>query len=570
MAGLNQWLTFANGIIWHQAVIIAVLAIGLFYTYWTKFSQFRSVTHGLLVVLGKYDKDSEPGAITHFQALSTALSATVGVGNIGGTALAIAIGGPGALFWMWAVGLLGMVLKTVEVTIALVYRKVEGQTVSGGAMWVIEQNLEHNPEQRDTYGKQLVYFFGKFVACLFCLTLLIATFTGGLFFQAWNASNVTQQFFGIPSTVVGLVLMTIVGSVILGGIQRIGLVASKIVPFMCGAYLLAGIYVVFIHINSVPEIIFLVFKSAFSTSQSQGAFLGGTMGAVFSIGMRQAFFSNEAGQGSSPIVHAATRTKEPAREGLVAGLEPFIDTIVVCTLTGMVILLTGVWNRDADFQMDSLPTITKEATEWRVEDTLLSSLKTQIGDDSVSILKSGDRLVATLNVIVENTPPSQIENLIPLNGVVVGGQTKSIQWQPFSGEGTPTFHNSGVFRVYDGASLTAFAFESTQPGLGMWLVTLATWLFGISTMISWSYYGEQGIRYLFADRFVTAYRLIFCVAIFLSCSGLVQSRSELTNLVNFGTGVMLWVNIPITLFFSRKAIATIHDYNIRMKQSKTN
>ena len=333
----NQSLAFLNSIIWHQyshrfAAAYRHTVFGL--------DSLLAIplveTHGIAVVFGRYDKHDDPGAISHFQALSAALSATVGVGNIGGTAIAISLGGPGALFWMWMVGLLGMGLKTMEVTISMIYRSTEQDgTIKGGPMWVVERGLKEKAPSLQA--------FGKIIGGLFCITLLIATFTGGLFFQAWNASNVTQQFFGIPAAIVGLILATIVGLVILGGIQRIGLVTSRIVPFMCGVYLLAGVYVIGMNIEQVPGLFASIFQSAFSPNEAKGAFVGGTIGGIFVRGMQQAFFSNEAGQGSSPIVHSAAKTDEPVREGIVAGLEPFIDTIIVCTMTGLVILLRAAF-----------------------------------------------------------------------------------------------------------------------------------------------------------------------------------------------------------------------------------
>lgn len=544
----NQTLDSLNSVIWHSWVILGLLLVGLLFTIWTRFAQFRSLTHGIAVVLGRYDKHDDPGAISHFQALSAALSATVGTGNIGGTALAIAIGGPGALFWMWMVGMLGMVLKTMEVTLSMIYRTTDGTSIQGGPMWVVDRGLKENAPW--------LLPAGKAIAATFCVTLLIATFTGGLFFQAWNASNVTQQFFGVPALLVGVILAVIVGLVILGGIQRIGSVASRIVPFMCGIYLLSGIYVVILNAAAVPDLIQLIFQSAFSTSQAQGAFLGGTMGAVFSIGMQQAFFSNEAGQGSSPIVHAAAKTDEPAREGIVAGLEPFIDTIVVCTLTGLVILLSGVWNRDVDYAFAQVPTIKRVDDTWQIDDTPVPT-RTE-GQWIV-----GNAVTCTVSVTNSVSHESILQS-VP-GTVVQGPNEQLIQWQPFESDGQPTMDSTGIYETYAGASLTALAFDRAQPGLGSWLVTLATWLFGISTMISWSYYGQQGVQYLFGARAITTYRILFCLAIVFSCSGIIQSQTELTHLANLGTGVMLWVNVPITLLFARRAIREYREYFARIK-----
>ncbi|MFT7632858.1 MAG: AGCS family alanine or glycine:cation symporter [Mariniblastus sp.] len=551
----NQALALVNGVIWHQYVIFGLLLIGILFTVWTRFTQFRSLTHGFAVVMGRYDKHDDPGSISHFQALSAALSATVGVGNIGGTAIAISMGGPGALFWMWIVGLLGMALKTMEVTVSMIYRSSEGGLMKGGPMWVVERGLKDKSAWLQP--------FGKLIGVMFCVTLLIATFTGGLFFQAWNASNVTEQFFGIPASVVGLILAVIVGLVILGGIERIGMVASRIVPFMCGVYLLAGIYVISLNVGQVPSMFAMIFQSAFSPSDAQGAFVGGTVGAVFARGMQQAFFSNEAGQGSSPIVHSAVKTDEPVREGIVAGLEPFIDTIVVCTLTGLVILLSGVWNREADFQQASLPAIELVDSQWQIADS-----EPPKRDDRE--WNAGEQVFCLVCVPGSTEQESTLQQVA--GTVFKQGESLAIEWQGLRSEFKPELKDAGVYELYAGASLTALAFDVAQPGLGRWLVTLATWLFGISTMISWSYYGEQGVRFLFGDRGVFPYRILFCLGIVVSCLGVVQSQTELTHLANMGTGVMLWVNIPITLLFASDAIRHYNDYFRRVKagEFKTN
>lgn len=543
----NETLAYLNGIIWHQNVIYVLLGVGVLFTLWTRFIQWRSLTHGVAVVLGRYDNHDDPGAISHFQALSAALSATVGVGNIGGTAIAISLGGPGALFWMWIVGLLGMALKSMEVTIAMIYRTTEDDgSVQGGPMWVVHRGLASKAPWMKPIGTAL--------GGLFCVTLLIATFTGGMFFQAWNACNVTEQFFGIPASIVGAILAVIVGLVILGGVKRIGVVTSRIVPFMCGIYLLAGIYVVALNVGNVPAMFALVFQSAFSTSEASGAFVGGTIGAVFARGMQQAFFSNEAGQGSSPIVHSAAKTDEPVREGLVAGLEPFIDTIVVCTLTGLVILLSGVWNRDAEYQQATLPEVRSIDGAWQVASSSMPPRST-------GSWQSGEQVFCLVDV-----PTATGEFVRQQNSGAVAEVDRELKivWQPMgsvtANSKSPSVVDKGIYRTYAGASLTALAFDQTQPGLGGWLVTLATWLFGISTMISWSYYGEQGVRYLLGDRGVIPYRILFCLGIFGSCLGLVQSQTELTYLANLGTGVMLWVNVPITLLFASDAIRHFNDY----------
>lgn len=552
----NQVLTAVNGVIWHSSVIFILLVVGILFTIWTKLGQWKSLSHGMRIIRGDFDSDQGQGTITHFQALSAALSATVGVGNIGGTALAISMGGPGALFWMWIVGILGMALKTVEVTVTMIFRKTSPDgSVQGGPMWVVANGLA---EVAPKYKR-----LGGMLAGLFCVTLLIATFTGGLFFQAWNAANITQQFFGVPTWVVGIVLMSIVGAVIIGGIKRIGSVAGRVVPLMCAIYLCAAVYAILINFSQLPVLIGDIFTSAFSASSAQGAFTGGTFGAIFSIGMQRAFFSSEAGQGSSPIAHSAVKTDTPVREGIVAGLEPFIDTIIVCTLTGLVILLSGVWSREPDLQWKVVPSIQSEEVDahggWKLSQSELPPRPDRQWMVSDQVFCLVDATEGKVSMTQQVTGSVNIVDGVPI-----------AEWQLIQSGVRPELRTEGLYIAYDGAALAAVAFDQAHDGLGKWLVTIATWLFGISTMIAWSYYGEQGVTFMFGQNAVKPYRVIFCLVIFISCVRLAQGRAELTNLSNLGTGVMLWVNIPITLIFASTAMKQYHQYFADLENQKPN
>ncbi|MDH5622001.1 MAG: amino acid carrier protein, partial [Gammaproteobacteria bacterium] len=336
MADFSALLATLNSVLWHEYVLYSIVATGIVFTIWSGFCQYQALTHGPSVLRGVYDDANDPGAINHFQALSAALSATVGLGNIGGVALAIALGGPGAVFWMWIIGLLGMAIKLIEVTLSMLYRNTDDpDNPHGGPMWVAHKVLA---------GKGWP-MLGRTVGVIFCVTLLTSTATGGNMFQAWNVGELTQEYFQVPSWMTGVVLAVMVGSVIIGGIKRIGKVTAMLVPLMVALYIGAGIYVLAQNVGAIPGLFILIFQSAFSPTEASGAFIGGTAASALMFGMKRAIFSNEAGQGSSPIAHSAAKTDEPAREGIVAGLEPFIDTIVVCTFTALIILSTGIWNR---------------------------------------------------------------------------------------------------------------------------------------------------------------------------------------------------------------------------------
>ena len=548
----NAFLTVMNNILWHNVVLFAILGLGLLLLVWTKFAPIVALTHGVAIVRGKFDEKDDPGAISHFQALSAALSATVGLGNIGGVALAISLGGPGAVFWMWVVGLAGMAIKTTEVTQSMLYRNTtDPDNPHGGPMFVISRGLaEMNPAWKS---------LGRWVGYVFCVTLMVSTVTGGNMFQAWNVGNVTALNFGVPSLLTGIILAIITGLVIIGGIKRIGAVAGRLVPFMCGLYLLASLYVLILNFSEIPGLFGLIIASAFSPVEAQGAFIGGTFGYAFLLGMRRALFSNEAGQGSAPIAHSAARTNEPVREGIVAGLEPFIDTIVVCTLTALVILASGAWNRAPETQFETPPEIVEVSPgEWAIESSEIDpDFDWQAGQNVFLILETGSQNEQTGTTLDQMT------------GVVVAsGIGFDVEWDSWTGTGTPTLLGPGIHLNYTGASLTSLAFDRVQPGLGRWLVTLASWLFAISTMISWSYYGEQGIVFMFGAKWVRTYKFIYCLLIIVAASGFITTDQQLDGLTGIGTGVMLFANIPIILLFSRRAMSEYHEYLRRLRSGE--
>ena len=536
-----------GGFLWNNYTLYAVVATGVVFTIWSGFSQYYALTHGFRVIKGDYDKDSDPGAISHFQALSTALSATVGLGNIGGVALAISLGGPGAVFWMWVVGFLGMAIKLSEVSLSMIHRNIdEADNPSGGPMWVVERNFANK--------SGLLKVLGKFIAGTFCVALIVNTITAGNMFQAWNVANLTEAYFGVPTIVTGLVLAIIVGSVIIGGIKRIGAVTSKLVPFMLIIYVLACIYVLALNFSSIPEMLSLIVTAAFSPMESSNAFLGGTAGSAFIFGMQRALFSNEAGQGSSAIAHSAAKTDEPIREGVVAGLEPFIDTIVVCTMSALVILVTGIWNRPAEVQLTEV-VIAQEGQTWSLDGSF---------EDKES-LKEGAKVFMIYSGS-ENTDSGNALNKV-YGTVMVENSTKSIEWDRIKSQKIPNT-DGAIYLDYVGANLTAAAFDEVSSGLGKWLVTLASWLFAISTMISWSYYGEKGVAFLMGEKAILTYKLSFCALAVLSTTGFIQTDRELNLFANLGTGLCIMANLPILWLFGYQAIRDYKVYIAKLKAGK--
>ena len=536
-----------GGFLWNNYTLYAVVATGIVFTIWSGFSQYYALTHGFKVIKGDYDNDDDPGAISHFQALSTALSATVGLGNIGGVALAISLGGPGAVFWMWVVGFLGMAIKLSEVSLSMIHRNIDqADNPSGGPMWVVERNFSGKTGP--------LKILGKLIAGTFCFALIVNTITAGNMFQAWNVANLTQAYFGVPTMATGTILALIVGAVIIGGIKRIGAVTSKLVPIMLLIYVMACIYVLAINFTAIPEMLKLIVSAAFSPMESSNAFLGGTAGSAFIFGMQRALFSNEAGQGSSAIAHSAAKTDEPIREGVVAGLEPFIDTIVVCTMSALVILVTGIWNRPAEVQLSEL-SINPSEQSWSINGVI---------NDAPS-LKNGDKVFMIYSGY-GNTESGN--NLHKVYGtVLVDGPKKSVEWNKISSDKRPET-NGEVYLDYVGANLTAAAFDKVSSGLGKWLVTLASWLFAISTMISWSYYGEKGVSFLLGEKAILSYKLSFCVLAIFSTTGFIQTDRELNLFANLGTGLCIMANLPILWLFGYQAIRDYKKYITKLKNGE--
>ena len=373
-------------------------------------------------------------------------------------------------------------------------------------------------------------------------------------FQAWNAAEIARAYFGVPGWLSGAVMALMVGAVILGGIQRIGRIAGLLVPIMCGVYVLAALFVIATNVEAVPAVFALIFTSAFTPAEAGGAFVGAGLGTAFIFGMKRALFSSESGLGSAPIAHSAVKTPEPVTEGVVAGLEPFIDTLVVCTMTALVILISGVWNRGPIAHFEEPPAIIEVAPGQWAPQTLAT---TDFGTD----LSAGDQVF----VIVADADGARSK----LFGNVTGaGDERDVSWRPIPSTTAPVVVEAGLFADYPGSTLTAKAFDSAQPGLGRWMVTITVWLFAISTMITWSYYGEQGIVYLIGSRWVMPYRLIWCLLIFVTCLGFIRTDAELDTVSTVALGFMLAINLPTMLILGSKAMNAYHDYFRRLKSGE--
>jgi AGCS family alanine or glycine:cation symporter len=340
---IKQWIDIIGGYVWGLPLIIILVGTGLYFTLRLKFIQVRGFSHSLGLITGKYDRAQDKGQITHFQALSAALSATIGTGNIAGVATAIATGGPGAVFWMWVTAFIGMSLKFSSCLLAIKYRVIDPDgSVRGGPMYYIEQGL-------GSKFKPLAIFFAACTA--------IATLGIGNMVQSNSVADALKGFFQFSSAgddlftfrlVVGIILAFMTSLVILGGIKRIGQVASRLVPLMTVAYVGGAIFILLANASQILPAFKLILTHAFTPIAATGGFLGSSVLLTLRMGVSRGIFSNESGLGTAPMIHAAAKTEEPVREGLVAMIGPFVDTIIICTMTALVIVISGLWKTDAN------------------------------------------------------------------------------------------------------------------------------------------------------------------------------------------------------------------------------
>ncbi|HEX7016165.1 MAG TPA: amino acid carrier protein, partial [Cyclobacteriaceae bacterium] len=341
MQRLNEILSLIDSYIGQSNwFVFLLLGTGLFFTLYLKFPQVRFFRHALRIVRGKYDKDSDLGDTSHFQSLATALSGTVGTGNIAGVAYAVHLGGPAALFWMAVTAFLGMTTKFVEVTLSHKYREVDAKGhIAGGPMYYMKNALNL-----------------KWLAVIFSIATVLSSFGTGNLPQINSIANSMYATFRIDHMITGGVLAVILGFVVLGGIRRIAAVTEKLVPFMALFYFVGALLVIAYNAENIVPSVAAMFGDVLSGSAATGGFLGATIAFAFNRGVNRGLFSNEAGQGSAPIAHAAAKAHEPVSEGMVAILEPFIDTIIICMLTGLVVLTSGAWQEkyQNDFQVADL------------------------------------------------------------------------------------------------------------------------------------------------------------------------------------------------------------------------
>ncbi|MFO8099715.1 MAG: sodium:alanine symporter family protein [Salinibacter sp.] len=537
-------------------VVLLLLGAGLYLTMRLGFVQFRRLWHGFAVTSGKYDDPDEPGDIPHFQALTTALSATVGIGNIAGVALAIHYGGPGALLWMWVTAVLGMATKFSEVTLAQFYRDETLAdeedtpswlgTVSGGPMYYIEKGLGSN---------------WTWMAVLSAGLLGITSFLTGNANQANTVTDTMEAYSGlvgldpfVMSVVVAVIVAGLVGVVIIGGVSRIGRVTGIVAPVMAAIYVAGGLLILLLNASDVPGAFASIFTEAFNPTSG----VAGTGAGVFLLtmiyGVQRGLFSNEAGMGSAPIAHSAAQTDEPVSEGTVALLEPLIDTIIVCTITGLAIVVTGVWDDrfptelvldggDATYRVEGQGGIIESKdppTEIRIQNGV-----PQV-DEGTPQFAWHEAVVDTFYVDCTGGCDTQAD----LEGLFTG-TLDTEESRAIAEDGTEYDRLYGP-AVENGAPLTQIAFSKGLAPLGDWgglIVVLSVILFAISTSISWSYYGDRCAIYLFGEGAVLPYKVAFVTINFL---GGIAPLATVWAIGDIALGLVIIPNLVGVLLLSGK------------------
>ncbi len=441
-AQIAEIIKAARDFVWGLPLIVLLVGTGILLTILLRGLQLRGLIYSLyLAFIKRKEDDQEAGDISHFQALMTALAATVGTGNIAGVATAVAAGGPGALFWMWVTGIFGMATKYSEAVLAIKYREVdEFGTMSGGPMYYISKGLGW-----------------KWLGVLFAIFASIAAFGIGNMVQSNSVADAVNTSFGIPAWATGIVLAILTAMVVLGGIKSIARVTQYLVPIMIVFYFCGAALIILMRISIVPQIFALIFQKAFSPTAAAGGFLGATVMQTMREGVTRGVFSNESGLGSAPIAAAAAKTPNPVKQALVSMTQTFIDTLIVCTMTGLVLIISGLWD---------------------------------------------------------------------------SGRT--------------------------GAELTALAFDRSLPGgWGQFVVTFGLIFFAYSTILGWCYYGEKSIEYLFSERAVKIYRVVFVIFVAVGTLLKLETVWTLADLMN---GMMAFPNLIGLVGLSSIIVAETNKY----------
>ncbi|MFW6370917.1 MAG: alanine/glycine:cation symporter family protein [Bacteroidota bacterium] len=546
--------------------VYLLLFTGLFFTLYLGFPQIRYFGHSLKVVSGKFDLKHDVGDTSHFQALTTALSGTVGTGNIAGVALAIHLGGPAALFWMLITGMLGMTTKFVEVTISHKYRELDSEgRIAGGPMYYMKKRLNI------TLPNKKVINTGKWLGAFFAAATILSSFGTGNMPQINSIAGAMNATFGVSPMIVGAVLALLLAFVILGGIKRIAQVTSRLVPTMALIYVLGAFAVLIYNYDNIIPSVISIFADVFSGSAATGGFLGASVIYAFNRGVNRGLFSNEAGQGSAPIAHAAARAHEPVSEGIVALLEPFIDTIIICTLTGLVLLSSGVWNDKIqnDFQRADKVILAEHYDQDNPEDVQKLfkffdgriELPLYTGELEIEDGKINEKVNNEITILHARSIAEDV--VVTRQGIPYSGKLNISEGRTDDAGVSVRF--SGKSLIHS-ASLTAEAYTRSFFGrFGQYIVAIGLLLFAFSTAISWSYYGDRSVTYLFGTKYVLHYRIVYVLAFFLAAF----TDTTIIWTLSYITIALMTVPNLIGILLLRKEIKTsIAEYWVDFRKDK--
>ncbi|RZO60663.1 MAG: alanine:cation symporter family protein [Limisphaerales bacterium] len=543
---ISNWL-------WGFPLLYLLIGGGLYFTIYSRFVPFFYLRHSIQILRGKYNNANDPGEINHFQALCSALSGTVGMGNITGVAVAIVQGGPGALFWMWICALLGMATKFFTCSLAVMYRGTDqtGQ-VQGGPMYFITEGLGKKWKPL----AMAFCFFGLFGCLPMFQSNQLTAIVSEMFFKPndWfvdSSQNVTLTGQGL----FGLLLAIFVGVVILGGIQRIGKVAATLVPFMVILYGGCALIIIIMHASQIPEAFRLIITDAF-TGQ---AVTGGVLGSVISIGVRRAAFSNEAGMGTEAMAHGAAKTKEPIREGLVAMLGPMIDTLIVCTITGLVIINTGVWEKGVT--INRISKLNNAIEQYVIEKNISSVITNDLIESIITNKEFNNKkfYVSPVNKIDAWGKRIEIKNDINSSDYKLilfsSGPDKTLN--------TPDDLTNEISpNSYSGVMLTEKAYRMISSSLGPYLLLICVLCFSFSSMIGFSYYVTKCGMFLFGIKARIPLIIFYLIGIIISA---IVDLKYLIYFLDIMFGLMAVPTIISTIILSPRVMKEAREYFITLK-----
>ena len=543
---ISNWL-------WGFPLLYLLIGGGLYFTIYSRFVPFFYLRHSIQILRGKYNNANDPGEINHFQALCSALSGTVGMGNITGVAVAIVQGGPGALFWMWICALLGMATKFFTCSLAVMYRGTDqtGQ-VQGGPMYFITEGLGKKWKPL----AMAFCFFGLFGCLPMFQSNQLTAIVSEMFFKPndWfvdSSQNVTLTGQGL----FGLLLAIFVGVVIFGGIQRIGKVAATLVPFMVILYGGCALIIIIMHASQIPEAFRLIITDAFPGQ----AVTGGVLGSVISIGVRRAAFSNEAGMGTEAMAHGAAKTKEPIREGLVAMLGPMIDTLIVCTITGLVIINTGVWEKGVT--INRISKLNNAIEQYVIEKNISSVITNDLIESIITNKEFNNKkfYVSPVNKIDAWGKRIEIKNDINSSDykliLVSSGPDKTLN--------TPDDLTNEISpNSYSGVMLTEKAYRMISSSLGPYLLLICVLCFSFSSMIGFSYYVTKCGMFLFGIKARIPLIIFYLIGIIISA---IVDLKYLIYFLDIMFGLMAVPTIISTIILSPRVMKEAREYFITLK-----